>query len=301
MVIKRSTIKYQYYEICCMDNDEHTDINYDFRTWIAKLAAITDLSNRIKDINGIKGRVENIDLVHNEEYYAVNFMRMDELSNTYLVREDEEAEHIDLEDGEYIGKNTVILYDPRLYIVMVQCNRGGYGVTAIESYINSFNSESDLCYLRPILSELDVQKCLEGATTKIDVRFSDIREFRPDQSEEFEEIVDSFKKMECITAHIEIGMGQGRNKENKLDPETVYNAVTDIIKNKRCISSAKIMLTDDQKSAVFDLFNNIESDKITFPIQARGELGYGFMADTMAEKYDERARARILNILRRGE
>ena len=298
MAIKRSTIKYQYYEVCCLDDDNQTDINYDFRNWILKIMGVSELANRIKNISGIKGRVENIELIHNEEFYAINFMRLDELSNTYLVREDEIAEHIDLEDGEYIGKNTVVLYDPRLHVVMVQCNRGGYGISAIESYVNSFNDENDLCYFRPIVSQLNVQKCLDGMTTKMDVRFSNIREYESEDSAEFEEIVDSFKKMECITAHVEIGMGQGRNRENNLNPETVYNAVNDIIRNRNCISSAKIVMTDDEKSSVFDLLINIESDKITFPIEARGELGFGFMADKMSEKYDERARARILNIVR---
>lgn len=178
MGIKRAVIKYQYYELCCLDGERETEENYDLRNWIDKMTReYLDLVDRIQEINGIKGRLEIVDLVHNDEFYTLNFMRLDALSNTYLVKEDEEAEHIDLEEGEYIGKNTVILYDPRTHVAMIQCNRGGYGVYAIQSYINSFNDPEDLCYFRPITCDLNADNCLEGITTKIDVRFSNIGDF----------------------------------------------------------------------------------------------------------------------------
>ena len=69
--------------------------------------------------------------------------------------------------------------------------------------------------------------------------------------------------------------------------------------NREAVSSARITLSDDQKSSVFDLFDNICSDKINFEVPARGELGFKFMVGKMIEKYNEKgSRARIYSILR---
>lgn len=126
--------------------------------------------------------------------------------------------------------------------------------------------------------------------------------FHPNNSREFEQIADAFHNMDCVTAHIEIGLGVGPSRRDGMNQETIFNAVTDIRNNRGCISSAKLTMTDDQKSNVFDLLHNIENDSITYTIQERGELGFPFMSDKMAEKYDNGgARARVLNALRRGE
>ena len=58
-------------------------------------------------------------------------------------------------------------------------------------------------------------------------------------------------------------------------------------------------MSDDQKSNVFDLIDNIYDDKIDFTVPARGELGFKTMKDSMIEKYDEKgSRAKIYSILR---
>jgi hypothetical protein len=104
--------------------------------------------------------------------------------------------------------------------------------------------------------------------------------------------------MESLTAHIELGLGY--TKGGSLDNETISAAITDLRdeRNRTSVSSAKLVLSDDQKSNIFDLFENIVSDKISYIVSPRGELGYGFMSDKMAERYDGVTRVQIANILR---
>lgn len=297
MASKYVSIKYQYFEVCSFVEDN--EYRYDFRNWISKMADKT-LEERIADVNGIKGRLEDIQLIFNDEYYALNFMRMDEISNTYFVYEDADAVHIDLEEGEYIGRNTVVLYDPALNVLMVQCNRGSYGVSAIESYINNFNHEDEMCYLRPILNNFNGDIRDDQKFMKIDVRFSNVRDLQVN-SRYFERIIETCNDLECLTAHIEFGLGYNRGEE--LEKDTITAMIDDIRneRNRDCISSAKIVLTDDQKSNIIDLFRNIDNDIIKFSIPPRGELGFLFMADKMVERYDESSKIRIMELLRREE
>lgn len=298
MAAKRVSINYQYYQICSYVGDE--EHRYDFRNWIAKMNGKT-FEERLVEVNGISGRVEDMQLVHTDEYYALNFMRMDVISNTYIVQEDAGAVHIDLNDGEYIGKNTVALYDSRLNVIMIQCNRGSYGVAAVESYINAFNEEDDRCYLRPVFNNFSGTLGVNQKVMKLDVRFSNVRDVQVD-SEYFERIIESCNQVECLTAHIEFGLGY--NKGEELERDTVTAMINDIRneRNRHCISSAKMVISDDQKSNILDLFENIDHDIITYTLPPRGELGFLFMADKMAEKYDDGgSMIRIMGLLSREE
>ena len=119
---KRVAIKYQYYQLCTIVGDETTEYAFDLRDWIGKLQELS-LEDRIRNIDEVSGRLESVGLVHNDEFYALNFMRLDVVSNTYILAPDSMARHVDLNENEYIGKNTIVLYDSRFHVAMVQCNR----------------------------------------------------------------------------------------------------------------------------------------------------------------------------------
>ena len=226
-------------------------------------------------------------------------MRLDVLSNTYILGRDTEARHVDLEENEYIGKNTVVLYDPKNSIAMVQCNRGSYGIYGLQNYINSFNEGMELCYFRPINDEMREEYLKSTSALKIDIRFANTRQFNPGNSRVFNKVIDACNEIECYTAHLECGLGYHRG--NELEKETITEMVRELRKpeNRNAISAARITLSDDQKSSIFDLFDNIYSDKINFEVPARGELGFEFMVNKMVEKYEEAgSRARIYSILR---
>lgn len=295
---KRVSIRFQYYQLCTFDGDSYTEDLYDLIGWIEKVTNLS-LKERKREISGIEGRLETVKPVLNDTMYALNFMRLDVLSNTYIVKPDKRAKHVDLEENEYIGKNTVAIYDPKYSVLMLQCNRGSYGVSGIESYINSFNDSDELCYIRPISYELPEKVLNDAPALKLDVRFANTRQVNVKNSRLFAKIIDACNQMECYTAHFEFGLGHNKGEELKKD--TIVEAVR-VVKdpaNKDAVSAARLTLSDDQKSNVFDLIDNIYDDKIDFTVPARGELGFKTMKDSMIEKYDEKgSRAKIYSILR---
>ena len=292
---RRANIRFQYYEVCCLEGDQKTEQLFPLEVWIDQMER-TPLEHRIRDEVSIKGRLDDIGLTRPSEYYGLNFMRMDEVSDAYKVKENAQARHIDLDPDEYMGRSTAAIYDSTRHILMIQRNRGGYGTSSIQTYINS-TSEVGLCYLRPILNMLQVEACIRNRVARVDVRFANIRGFRAGKSEVFERIVDAMNETEGITAHIEIGMGYARSES--LNRDTICQIVEDIRDNRDNISSAKIVLDDDVKTAIFDLFENAEGDNITFTLPARGELGFEVRINDMDGKYTA-SRARIIGALMQG-
>lgn len=294
---KRVGIKFQYYQLCTFNGSDYTESLYDLLGWMSKVEELS-YEERVHEINGIEGRLESMISLHADMLYALNFMRLDVISNTYILEKDSEARHVDLQEDEYIGKNTVVLYDPEMSVAMVQCNRGSYGVSTLESYINSFNEPDNLCYFRPIDNQLQLEELDDMHALKLDVRFANTRQFKPKNSRFFEKIIDACNQVECYTAHVECGLGYVRGEE--LEKDTIYNIASDLRseENFGTVSSARLTLSDDQKSSIYDLFQNIYYDKIDFTVPPRKELTFKEMSKKMVEKYyDGGSRRRISSIL----
>jgi len=291
---KRAKIYFQYFEVCCIDEEDRTERLFPLEDWIHDIHRLP-LQERIVDGVYIKGRVDEIRMTYPREYYALDFMRMDEVSDAYKVTEEDRASHIGLDEDEYMGRSTAAIYDSQNHILMIQRNRGGYCSKSIETYINATSGQG-LCYLRAILNILEANECMRNRVAKIDVRFANIRDFRPGRSAAFEQIVEAMNSTEGLTGHIEIGMGYNRNET--LAQETVCEMIEDIRANRGSVSSAKIVLDDYTSSAIIDLFDNVENDTLIFTLPIRGELGFGERSDRMDERYTE-SRNRILRALMR--
>ena len=294
MAKKIVNIKARYYQLRCLRDGELTNDIYDLRTWMNKIADKA-YEERTKDVDGVLGRLEDQVRVA-EDYYAFNFMRMEGVSTTYKAKKTEAAEHIDIkvEEDEYIAKNTVALYDANNGILMIQSNRGSYTESSIQSYINSFYEEKE-CVLLPVIEGIDFLD-ERNEYMKIDVRLANLRQFVPTRGSSFEKFIDSCNQMEGLTSHLEIGLGY--NRQESLNAEEIRLMIADLNNNRGCVTSAKIRLSDDQKSGLFDLFDNIGHDVVKCQVNSNGEVPFEYLARRMYDIYvTGHANTRILNAI----
>lgn len=287
-------IKCRYYQVREFLSGDVTENTYDLRSWIADVST-KELEERCKEDNAVKGRVEDIVKFGNSEVYALDFMRMDEVSTSYILKETNPAEHIDLNDGEYIAKNTVCLYDAETGIIMIQCNRGGYSEKAIESYVNMFFKEKK-CSLVPILEEVNFLKN-NSEYLKLDVRLANFKEFEPTEGSSFEQILSGMNRLEGVNAHLELSLGTYKNA--RLNAAEVRSLIVDLTNNRGCVSSAKIKLSDDQISGVYDLFDHLCEEIIECTINSKGGIAFIDLAKNMNNKYIVNgAKQRVMNAIK---
>lgn len=291
---KNKKIKFQYFAPCCIDSENGKEFIFDLLEWVRVMLTKSE-KEKISDVNGVIGRCENIVQADTVTYYAFNFMRLDTNSNTYIVKENEEAKHIDLDDDEYIGKNTVVLYDSVSHILMIQSNRGGYSASSIETYINYF-LETKKCFLRPILDNFDNGN--HRKIKKLEVRFANIKGYKEKSTRRsFENIINQCDKLHGCSAKIEITID--RKNIDQLDNETIRDSIKDLKESKDNLSTAKVYVCDDiddKKSAVFDLFDNIAHDYKNFSVPERGELGFEYLYQEMKNLYSTK-RGKLVALL----
>ncbi len=289
------SIKCRYYQVREWKDDNVTDCLFDLRPWLGAMATKTFIE-KYKETNNVKGRLEDQARIGGTEIYALNFMRMDEVSTSYKLKIGNPAEHIDIDVNadEYIAKNTVCLYDAENGIIMIQCNRGSYSEKSIQGYINSFY-ENKKCCLLPIFENINFMKD-NAEYMKLDVRLANLREFVPASNSSFEHIVDSVNRMNGANAHIEISLGQNRN--SRLNGDEIRMAIADLTNNRGCVSSAKIRLSNDQITGIYDLFDNLCGDMISCLVDESGGIPFERLANRMNDKYSlENSKNRVLMAL----
>ena len=293
---KTVKIKCKYYQLRAVSNGNITENLYDLRQWINDIEEMP-LDQRKRNVSNIVGRLEEQVVVGDSECYVLTFMRMDEVSTVYKVKGNQPAEHVDIdvESNEHIAKNTVVLYDAENGIVMIQSNRGSYTEKSIQGYINSF-FEEQVCCLLPIFDNVNFMGN-DVDYLKLDVRLANIRQFEATSNSSFEYLVDGINRVEGLNAHIEIGLGYNRNA--KLNSDEVRIAIADLVNNKGCVTSAKFRLSDDQKSGVYDLFDNLCNDTVVCAVNDRtGGIPFEVLAERMYDKYIyEHSRDRVLSAL----
>lgn len=291
---KSVKIKCKYYQVMAMENGKCIEELYDLRSWLAKMEELS-YDQRYKEVKGIKGRLEQLGVINNN-IYGLNFMRMDEFSSAYILSKEEPAEHIDInvEEDEYIAKNTVCLYDSDNSIIMMQSNRGSYSEKSIESYINAFLGQMQ-CSLVPIIENVNLDR-ENLASSKLDIRLANVGEFSTSEDASFESIINGVTEMGANNLHIEVSVGRSRSK--RLNAGPIRKIIRDIMNNRSCVTSAKIKLDDDQITGLYDIFDNFANDQIKCAIDTKGEVSFKTLSYNMYNKYiTEGARERIINAL----
>lgn len=132
---------------------------------------------------------------------------------------------------------------------------------------------------------------------KLDVRLANIRQFDATNNSSFEYFIDGINRVEGLNAHIEIGLGYNRGA--RLNQDEVRIAIADLVNNRGCVTSAKIRLSDEQKTGVYDLFDNLCNDTIVCSVNDKtGGIPFETLAERMCDKYIyEHSREKVLAAL----
>lgn len=281
---RKINIRCQYYWVKAYSESGNgkKDGLYNLEHWISKVSDY-NLVNLEKDINGVKGRLENCN--KNEDFYALNFVKMGEYSSSYVVKQGEAARHVDIsiENDEYIGSNTVALYDARTSIMVITGTRSGFSVNTIMNYINSFD-DKPICYLEPIKSKADFFK-EENRFGKIRIKISSVKDYVPTQGVIYEQALRAAEEMSAETYDFEFNVG--RKKNTYLDANVVRAIISDALYNMGAVSIARVRMTDEKGTQMYDLFDNVVKSSLSLQTNDKGEIPYIQIAKAIQEKYQK--------------
>ena len=277
---RKVNITCRYYWVKSYTEEGTSEDKYDLLEWFDKISDMT-LAELTQQVGQVKGRLDEI--TQRGAFYALNFVRMESYSSTYIVTEEEKAKHVDIsiEDDEYIGKNTVAIYDSNRQIIMLMGNQGGFSAHTITSYINSF-FESPVCFLDPIKTKKDFMGP-EKKYGKIKLTISSVNDYVQKNGCAYEDALNRAREMDAMTMSFEFGTG--RKKGVHLDADVVRTIISDAFNNMGVVSVARVKMEDEEGTAVYNLLENVKNTVISLKADSKGEIEYKVIADAMVNAY----------------
>lgn len=277
---RKVNITCRYYNVKAYKDNPTSTEKYNLLNWLNSISEMS-LTSRTKSIGQTRGRLDNI--ARRNNFYALNFIRMESYSSTYIVTDNENAKHVDIsvENDEYIGKNTVAIYDSENAILMLMGNQGGFSAHTITSYINSF-FEQPVCVLDPIKTNKNFDNP-DNKYGKISIKISNVHDYVSTHGCAYEEALDKARDMGANTMSFEFSMG--RKTRDYLDANMVKTIISDAYSNMGAVSIARVKMQDEEGTAIYNLFENVKNVVISLQADFKGEIEYTAIASAMIDAY----------------
>lgn len=291
MADTKIAIKFNYYVPFIKNTKTDEATMFDFERWIARVEPLP-YEALVRENSGTKARLDVYNAIEGKECWYFRFLRLREDNLPFMVKEDQTAKDIALNDGEYVAEGLSVIYDANRKQFMVQVNRSSLGVGALQNYLTDIWGQPDeKIILKPIMNVIDLKKFRKGVYRKIDLGFANLPPDVNNRNVTFlKDIFNSFSKTKCRTASVIMSIGHAPSADS-LENGSINSLLLDISDNTDIISRASLRCSDDgdSKSELINLLKCVEEDVITFAYESRKSVAHEIMCYEMYKVYEVRA------------
>lgn len=292
MIYKRA-IKFQYYQIVSINAKNASKRLFNFAKWIDCMADNNLIQMEIS-FNEVKARIEQFNFNANKKIWGIKLFKLRDTNIPSKAKNNEDAKVIELEDGEYIGEDMLLIFDPNNGIALIQRNRLSLGISRLEEFFtytyNKYVDEQNKIevYIEPILDLHGKEKIYSSKYKNLEIGFANINECVLNENRtSLGTLLQPLKNMYGVNGSIKISLGHSRL--DTLNRKLIKDLVKEINEpsNKRYVRTAKIKIQeeDDCDVEIIDLFNDICDESLEVSIESSKGLVYSLIINAMIEKY----------------
>lgn len=178
-------VKFKYYGVAVQEKNKNRwdgKGRLDIIAWLDKMEK-RNLLNSSVDLGDVKASVDKVEWFEENRVWIFRFMKLREDNIPSIVRENNEAEIIPLEEDEYIGEGLYMLYDNNTGIAMIQSNRFSLSLKRLEDFLtNIWGVENQRIKIKPILDKIDFNVRDRRKYKTIEISFANITQKKDDNT-----------------------------------------------------------------------------------------------------------------------
>jgi len=285
------TVKFSYYTVCEVSKKNGGNpVRFDFERWIDK-AVKTGIEKKEIEVDGLIVRLEELEGEEENQIWKFRFMKLRDTNIPSIVKKEEDAKPIELEDDEYIGEDLLMIYDPAIHVAMIQCNRFAMSKGKLEKYWNKIWDDAEhrivLIHIGKLINYSGLKK---KNVRRLEMRLSNIHAIE-DTHRPFSKIVNSYNDIGGKAGTISFSLGRGKQSKGGLNPSEMPIMLDDICANMDIVDSAVLKVKDDDDATnidIVDLFDNCLHEYIDFKLEKRTVLAFEYATGIMSMKYGDR-------------
>lgn len=285
------TVKFSYYTVCEVNDKNGEDpIRFDFERWISKAAKL-EIEKKEVEVDGLIVRLEKFEGEERNQLWKLRFMKLRDTNIPSIVKREEDAKPIELEDDEYIGEDLLMLYDPEIQVAMIQCNRFAMSKGKLEKYLNKIWDEIEhrivLIHINKTINQTLLKK---KNFRRLEIRLSNIHSIE-ETDRPLSRIINSYNTVGGKAGTISFSLGRGRQQKEGLSPSQIPIMIDDIYENRDIVDNAVLKVRDDDDNSnvdIVDLFDYCLHEYIDFKLEKRTALAFDYATKVMIDRYIER-------------
>ena len=288
-------IKFQYYQIKSK-NISQKNAKYklfNFATWIDHMNN-NDLIKTEITFNDAKARIDQFRFNSTKGVWGLKILKLRNTNIPSKAKNKEDAKIIELEDGEYLGEDLFLIYDPQNGIALIQQNRLSLGISRLkEFFTDTYNRFADKrnkieIDIAPILDWDGKEKIKHSNYKNLEISFANINTCALDETKtSLSTLLHPIKNMYGVNGSIKISLGH--SKLDTLNRKMIQDIVKEVNEpsNKRYVRTAKIKIQEEDNCDVeiVDLFNDICEEYLEFTIDSSKGLIFSSTIDAISDKY----------------
>lgn len=271
------------------DKEGGAPVRFDFEKWINK-AVESDIEKKEIEVDGLIVRLEAIEGERENQVWKLRFIKLRDTNIPSIVKKEEGAKPIELEDDEYIGEDLLMLYDPEIQVAMIQCNRFAMSKGKLEKFLNKIWGDSDYrIILIHINKSINYAQLKKRNFRRLELRLANIHAIE-DTHRPLSNIINSYNAVGSRAGTVSFSLGKGRQPKEGLSPLQIPIMLDDIYENMDIVDDAILKVRDDDNSNVdiVDLFDNCLHEYIDFKLEKRTTLAFDCATKMMVRRYIER-------------
>lgn len=209
------------------------------------------------------------------------------------IREYEETDFIELDENEYMGEETMFLYDLNENIIMTQMNRYSLSIKNLERLFE-IDPNKEVKFT-PLLKDINEYKEIYNNCRKMELTLKNIWDIPEDISENMEDgiknYIENARTFKAESASLVLSVGRAKNKF--LNNDKIRKIIEGIAMGKKYYSKAKATHYKDGKTEIIDILKLILSDTIEYEIDPRGTINFDEAKLKMIECYERRFKIEV--------
>lgn len=291
------TIKFDYFTVCIAKENTGDLVRFDFESWISK-ANDEGIEKKEISFDNTIARLEDLEGDKKSKLWKLRFLKLRDTNIPSIVKRENEAKPIILDDDEYIGEDLLMIYDRENQVAMIQCNRFAMTKGKLEKFLNAvWDDQENRIVLVHISRPINMDQLRKKNYRFLALRLANIHAVE-DKHRPFSDIVNGLHTMGSRAGAITFSLGRGRQPKKGLNQQEVPILLDDIYANQDIVSDAVLKVKDDDDTTdidVVDLFNYSVVEYIKFKMEERTTLEFNYATRLMVEKYI--ARKKEINAL----
>ncbi|MDT2810168.1 hypothetical protein P7H43_06710 [Enterococcus asini] len=247
------------------------------------------------------------DYKNNLYYIQLSKLRSKNIPSRKRINHDKED--INLADDEYLGEFNLLIYDPKVNVLITQGNFYGLTtkqialtLTGLRRKVNNFNEDTDgelpyMVHLAPVLDSNAIDKVMKNEIyRKITIKGADFNEIADKDlsSRVLSKTIDALNKVHGLNFELTLSMSKAE-KAKTLDQEEIRDMIKDVVMLKDKDSSnvaMNIASRRDFESSIeyIDLLSPRLTSEIVLEVQNRSTIGAEYIFNGFKEQnyFDEK-------------